>query len=45
MRYETPTIVELSNPIEAVQSSMLKTSIPTDLQGMVTVSAYQSDES
>jgi hypothetical protein len=44
MKYEAPAIVELSSAIEAVQGSTLKTSFPMDLEGMVTVSAYQSDE-
>ena len=44
MKYEAPAIVELSSAIEAVQGSTLKTSFPVDLEGMVTVSAYQSDE-
>jgi hypothetical protein len=44
MKYEAPAIVELPGTIEAVQSSTQKTSFPLDLEGMVTVSAYQSDE-
>jgi hypothetical protein len=44
MKYEAPAIVELSSAIEAVQGSTQKTSFPLDLEGMVTVSAYQSDE-
>jgi hypothetical protein len=44
MKYEAPAIVELSSAIEAVQGSTQKTAFPLDLEGMVTVSAYQSDE-
>ena len=44
MRYEAPSIIELAKAIDAVQDSTQKTSPPVDLQGMVTVSAYQSDE-
>jgi hypothetical protein len=44
MRYEAPTVVEIASAIEAVQGSTQKTSFPLDLEGMVTVSAYQSDE-
>ena len=45
MKYQAPEVIELANAIDAVQESTLKTAPPVDLQGMVTVSAYQSDES
>ena len=44
MKYVAPALVELASAIEAVQGSTQKTSIPMDLEGMVTVSAYESDE-
>ncbi len=45
MKYVTPAIVQLGSAIEALQESTQKASLPLDLEGMVTVSAYQSDES
>jgi hypothetical protein len=44
MRYEAPSIIEHTKAINAVQDSTQKTTVPSDLSGMVTVSAYQSDE-
>ncbi len=44
MRYEAPSIIEHARAIDAVQDSTQKTTVPSDLSGMVTVSAYQSDE-
>ncbi|HMI50615.1 MAG TPA: hypothetical protein VK525_03825 [Candidatus Saccharimonadales bacterium] len=44
MNYVAPALVELANAIEAVQGSTQKLSIPMDFEGMVTVSAYESDE-
>jgi len=45
MAYEKPAIVEVASAMEAVQGSTQKTSLPVDFGGMVTVSAYQADES
>jgi hypothetical protein len=45
VKYEAPSIIECPKAIDAVQDSTQKTSLPSDLHGMVTVSAYQSDES
>jgi hypothetical protein len=44
MRYEAPSIIEHAKAIDAVQNSTLKTQPPIDFEGMVTASAYQSDE-
>lgn len=44
MNYEKPAVAEVASAMEAVQSSMQKMHVPVDLPGLVTVSAYQSDE-
>jgi len=42
--YEKPVLVALVNAIDAVQASMQKMAPPTDLSGLTTVAAYESDE-
>lgn len=44
MNYEAPSIIEHAKANDVVQNSTQKMSPPFDLNGMVTVSAYQSDE-
>jgi len=44
MTYEKPVLVELVNAIDAVQASMQKMAPQTDLGGLTTVAAYESDE-
>ncbi len=45
MTYEKPAVVEVAGVIEAVQTSTLKMHQPLDVADLVTVSAYQADES
>ncbi len=44
MTYEEPVLTELVNALDAVQASMQKMAPPTDLSGLTTVAAYESDE-
>ena len=44
MTYEKPVLVEFANAVDVVQASMQKMAPPTDLSGLTTVAAYESDE-
>jgi hypothetical protein len=44
MRYEKPFVIEIGGAIETVQDSTAKIHILIDVQGWVTISAYQADE-
>ena len=44
MKYETPSVVEISSAIDAVQNTLAKVAGPVEVTDLMTVSAYQSDE-
>jgi len=44
MKYEKPTVVELTSAIDAVQSSLRKVAGPVEVTDLMTVPAYESDE-
>jgi hypothetical protein len=44
MKYEEPTVIEVSNAIDAVQNTLTKIAGPVEVTDLMSVNAYESDE-